>query len=145
MHSLGYFMMIYQNKQIAYRQMSLFITSSTWSRSLIWWTYFYLHSRFIRTCCKNVLKRMKVDRLTALPGCYKHKVWCFCIYFNKRYFYYWLVKFIWKWFILFVVFVLRLTVGISVSRVGSGSTIIKHYEALLVNLKLGISAISEKH
>jgi hypothetical protein len=26
MHSLGYFLMIYQNKQIAYRQMSLFVT-----------------------------------------------------------------------------------------------------------------------
>lgn len=54
MHALGDFMMIYLNKPIAYRQMSLFITPTTWSRSIIWWMYFYLHSRFIRTCCKNV-------------------------------------------------------------------------------------------
>ena len=47
--------------------MSLFITSPTRPGSIIWWTFFYLHSRFIRTRCENVMKIMKAVPLTALP------------------------------------------------------------------------------
>jgi F-type H+-transporting ATPase subunit alpha len=42
-------------------------------------------------------------------------------------------KSIWKWFILFVVFDLRSTVGISVSRVGSAAQLKNFKEALQVN------------
>lgn len=54
MHSLVILWWFIKTSGLPYRQMSLFIASSTWPRSFIWWMSFYLHSRFIRTCCKNV-------------------------------------------------------------------------------------------
>jgi len=121
MHSLVIFWWLIKTSRLPYRQMSLFITTTTWSWSVIWWMYFYLHSRFIRKSCKNVMKQMKVALLTALPVVTNTKCDVSAyISTNVISITDW-SKYIWKWFILFVVFDLQLIVGISVSRVGSAA------------------------
>lgn len=57
-------MMIYQNKLIAYRQMSLFVTSTTGPRSIIWRRFFIYIADLLERAAK--MSRRKPKRLIKL-------------------------------------------------------------------------------
>ncbi len=55
----SYFMMTYLNKQIAYRQMSLFVTSTTRPRSFIWWCFFIYIAVLLERAAKMSRRKSK--------------------------------------------------------------------------------------
>lgn len=129
MHSLVIFWWFIKTSRLPYRQMSLFITSPSWSWSFIWWCLFIYIVVLLERAAKMSKKIMKVVLLTALPVVTNTKCDVSAyISTNVISITEW-TKSIWKWFILFVVFDLRSTVGISVSRVGSAAQLKNFKEA----------------
>lgn len=116
-------MMIYLSKQLAYRQMSLFITSSSRTWSFIRWCLFIyivvlleraakMSRRFRRRFFKQhyLLFETQSGDVSAYIPTNVISITDWSNLFRK-------------WLVLCAVFVLQLTVGISVSRVGSAAQV----------------------